>query len=120
VKTVIELLDAAKAAIGVESDNALAIEMGYTRGAVSNWRNGKAYPDEIACAKLADMVGLPLHQVLGAIGEQRAISREAKAVWRRLATAATVAALCVMPYYAQAHSSAVSASPVPGSVYYVN
>jgi hypothetical protein len=39
------------------------------------------------------MTGEPLAKVLGIAGEHRAISRDAKAVWRRLANAAAIALL---------------------------
>lgn len=42
------------------------------------------------CAKIAEITGIPLARVLGIVGEARAISREEKAVWRRLASAAAV------------------------------
>lgn len=90
MSAVTDIIDTAKERAGITSDNALAIRMEVTRAAVSAWRNGKAYPDEVSCAKLADLAGLRLNHVLGTIGEARAISREAKAVWRRLASAAAV------------------------------
>ena len=94
---VIDLLDHAKAAAGATSDNQFAGVLGVSRQAVSTWRKGGAYPDEVTCAKLAELTGLSLAKVLGIVGEARAISKEAKAVWRKLATAAAVAALCVIP-----------------------
>ncbi len=86
-----QLLDKAKAAKALKTDGALADALKVSPGAVSNWRHGKNLPDAVQCAKLAEMSGEPLARVLGMIGEARAISREEKAVWRRLATAASVA-----------------------------
>lgn len=90
MSTVTELLDKAKKARSLASDNALAIELGVTRQAVSKWRHGESAPDPVTCARLADMVGEPLQRVLGVVGEARAISAAEKAVWRRLASAAAV------------------------------
>lgn len=84
------LLDRAKSAKAITSDNQLAKHLGISRQAVSSWRHGVSLPDPVACSKLADMAGIPLAQVLGIVGEARALSREEKAVWRRLATAAVV------------------------------
>lgn len=85
-----ELLDAARNKAQVGTDMALATRLGVGRAAVSAWRTGVRLPDEVAAAKLADLAGEPLVRVLGMIGENRAISREAKAVWRRLASAAAI------------------------------
>ncbi|WP_313497394.1 helix-turn-helix transcriptional regulator [Pseudoxanthomonas mexicana] len=80
-----ELLDAAKTAQKITTDKGLAEALGVTKQAVSNWRKGVSLPDTVTCATLAGYTGLPLAQVLGIVGEARAISREEKAVWRKLA-----------------------------------
>jgi hypothetical protein len=73
-----------------QTDLALARKLGVVASAVSNWRNGRALPDEVACEKLANMAGIPVLRVIASIAEQRAISPSSKAVWRRLASAAVV------------------------------
>lgn len=83
-----ELLDMAKEAQGFTTDMALAKGLGVSRSAVSSWRHGVSTPDTIQCATLAGYTGLPLAKVLGIVGEVRAISREEKAVWRKLAATA--------------------------------
>lgn len=80
-----ELLDKCKKVRSIASDNALAQALGITRQTVSQWRAGKTYPDAVRCAEIAQITGLPLGKVLGIVGEARAISREEKAVWRKLA-----------------------------------
>ena len=97
MKTVADLLDAAKVAQELPSDSALARAVGVTRGSISNWRNGVSLPDPVACAALAGLTGEPLARVLGIVGEARAISREEKAVWRRLATTAMLLLIVVVP-----------------------
>ena len=94
--TVNALLDRARKARGIESDNALAKVLGVGRAAVSRWRHGLSAPDPVSCAKLADMTGEPLAKVLGIVGEARAVSAAEKQVWRRLAEAA-VLALALLP-----------------------
>lgn len=88
--TVTDLLDAAKTAQGFATDMALAQALGISRSAVSAWRNGVKTPDTVQCAALAGYTGLPLAQVLGIVGEARAISREEKAIWRKLAASAAM------------------------------
>lgn len=81
-----KLIEAAKQASGAPSDAAFARQLGVSRGTIANWRSGYSLPDTITCATLAGLTGKPLAQVLGIVGEARAISREEKAVWRKLAT----------------------------------
>ena len=87
------LLDQAKEACGVSYDKDLAPRLGVRPSAISNYRKGVSHPDAVVCATLAGLTGVPLARVLGVIGEARAISREEKAVWRKLA--ATAMALCL-------------------------
>ena len=99
------LLDACKVAAGAGSDNQLAAALGVGRSAISNYRHARALPDPVVCATIAGLSGIPLARVLGIVGEARAISREEKAVWRKLA--ATAMALCLavgfaLPYKAHA------------------
>jgi hypothetical protein len=88
-----KLLDSARALCLPPSDTGLALHLGVVKSAVSNWRNGRAYPDAVTCAKLADMTGQPLGKVIGMIGEARALSLAEKKVWKRLAAACAVLVL---------------------------
>lgn len=109
MKTINELLDNARKACSASTDAALAAELHVTRQAVSNWRKGRAHPDVVACGRLAKMTGEPLARVLGVVGEAREISREAKAVWRSLASAAALVLLI-----GAAVSPALSAAKMTG------
>ncbi len=88
MKELNNLLDKIKETRSLASDNALAAALGVKRQTVSNWRKGHNYPDAVACATIAGLTGEPLARVLGIVGEARAISREEKTVWRRLAASA--------------------------------
>lgn len=80
-----KLLDKIKETRSIASDNALAAAIGVSRQRVSAWRHGTNLPDPVACATIAGLSGEPLARVLGIVGEARAISREEKAVWHKLA-----------------------------------
>jgi len=82
------LLDKAKSTLKASSDAELARQLGVTRASVSNCRTGRNLPDVVQCATLAGLTGEPLARVLGIVGEARAISREEKAVWHKLAASA--------------------------------
>ena len=121
-----EVLDLAKQARSLATDMALADALRISRSAVSAWRNGHKTPDAVQCAALAEMAGLPLAKVLGIAGEARAISREEKAVWKRLASAAAIVLLvAATPLPAQARdaitraSSGLTSHITAGSAYYV-
>lgn len=102
------LLDACKVAAGAGSDNQLAAALGVGRSAISNYRHGRALPDPVVCATIAGLSGIPLARVLGIVGEARAISREEKAVWRKLA--ATAMALCLAVGFALPHKAHAAVS----------
>lgn len=94
---VTELLDAAKKAAEITTDSALAERLEVTKTSVSRYRHGQAYPEAVVCEKLANLSGLPLHQVLGIVGEARAISAAEKKVWRKLATALVIGIVLYVP-----------------------
>jgi len=100
---VLELLDLAKSRGHLDTDSALAARLGVTKQAVSNWRHGTKTPDPVACEKLAEISGIPLHRVLGIVGEARAISTAEKRVWRKLAAAMFVSLLVAFPAQARAN-----------------
>jgi len=102
------LLDACKVAAGASSDNQLAAALGVGRSAISNYRHARALPDPVVCATIAGLSGIPLARVLGIVGEARAISREEKAVWRKLA--ATAMALCLAVGFALPHKAQAAVS----------
>lgn len=124
---VTDLLDAAKRAQGFSTDMALAKALGISRSAVSAWRNGVKTPDTVQCAALAGYTGLPLAQVLGIVGEARAISREEKAVWRKLAGSVALLLCAIgfsLPMAGNAHATRnaglMASEDVQGNAYYVN
>lgn len=84
------LLDNAKKMCGIGTDSELAARLRVRPSAVSNWRNGRAKPDVVAAAALAEMTNEKLARVVALLEEARAVSKEAKAIWRKIATAAVV------------------------------
>lgn len=111
-----KLLDKIKETRSLASDNALAAALGVKRQTVSNWRQDRTLPDAVQCATIAGLTGEPLARVLGIVGEARAISREEKAVWHKLAANAAMLALiavaCTLPGVGarDAHAANQSAS----------
>ena len=91
-----KMLDSAMKSCGASSDAGLARCFHVTRAAVSNWRHGKSFPDEVTCGHIAQMTGRHIAEVLGIVGEARAKTAEAKKVWRRLAQSVASAALVLL------------------------
>lgn len=120
------LLDAAMAATGAKNDTELAGHLGIKPAAVSNYRRGVSLPNPVVCATLAGLTGEPLAKVLGIIGEARAISREEKAVWRKLAGSVALM-LCAIGFSlpiagnarATRHADPMASGDVQSNAYYV-
>lgn len=94
-----QIIDAAKITAKTESDAQFSLYLGLSKSAVANWRAQTSYPNTVTCERLAGLTGIPLAKVLGIVGEARAISREEKAVWRKLAaTAASIFLLAGMAF----------------------
>jgi transcriptional regulator with XRE-family HTH domain len=107
------LLDQCKEAAQATSDNQLAAALGVGRSTISNYRHGRALPDTVVCATIAGLSGQPLAKVLGIIGEARAITREEKAVWRKLAATAALLAVVVFPALPERAQAAERAFDAP-------
>lgn len=110
MKTVKDVIEGARSALGVKTDAEFAKALGVSRGTIANWKSGYSYPDTVQCAALAGLTGLPLGKVLGIVGEARAISKEEKAVWRKLAATAAVIgiALLAVQSFGGDHSTAAA------------
>lgn len=103
-----KLLDNAMKACGYTTDTQLAKRLNVRHSAVSNWRSGRAMPDVVSAAALADLSGEKLQRVIAAIEEGRAKSAKAKAIWRSIATAAAM----VLAVYTSISPSAASSRPL--------
>ncbi|UXY14095.1 hypothetical protein N8I74_12275 [Chitiniphilus purpureus] len=81
METLDEILDAAKAALGKESDNQLALAMGVTRGAVSSWRIKRTAPDAYALMELQKILKVDARELLAIIEAERAKTEERRGYW---------------------------------------
>lgn len=90
-----EYLDAAKAALNLPSDYALAKAMGIHRSRLFKIRNGKHSIDEAEIVFLATSLKLDPGMIMADLGEQRTKNAKKKELLRGfLSRAAVVAALC--------------------------
>lgn len=91
-----KLLDKCKEVRMVRTESDLSDLLKVRKQTLSGWRHGARLPDPVACAQIAQITGEPLAKILGTVGEARAISKDEKQVWRRLAQVA-VLIMCTMP-----------------------
>lgn len=88
------LLDKAKKARSIPSDNALGKKLARSRQVVSQWRSGEAYPDEELIAQLAEMAHEDAGEWLLLVRAERSTGQARKAygsLVRRLGLAALLA-----------------------------
>jgi transcriptional regulator with XRE-family HTH domain len=84
MKTTRDYLDAIKVKLDIPSDYATAKALGVTRAAVSRWRLCKATPDDLTCAKIAEILGIEPIEVIAAINFERSTDEHARAVWESI------------------------------------
>lgn len=79
MKTISEYLDEAKEKHSIKSDSELARQLGGSRQSVSDWRVSRSKPDDYACIRLAELLGInPLEIIAAANAEREADPERAK------------------------------------------
>ncbi|MGR4896968.1 DUF3693 domain-containing protein [Stenotrophomonas sp. LARHCG68] len=119
-----QLLDSAREATNLPSDNALAQKLGVTRATVSGWR--KDYyplPDE-RIAQLCALAKLDGPEWMARIHAEKAQSPAERALWSKMLTRLAAAAIFLVPLSAFANAETPVKSDgytenAPGFVYYV-
>lgn len=84
MKTTGDYLDAVKAKLDLPSDYATAKALGVTRAAVSRYRLLQSFPDELVCAKIADILGIEPIEVIAAAQFERSKDEHARALWESI------------------------------------
>ena len=77
----IEYLDAAKRALGVESDYALAKKLQMRASSISNYRAGRSHMDDEVAGKVAAVLGTHPGLVILDMHRERAKSPAEKSLW---------------------------------------
>lgn len=77
-----ELLDAARAAAGVDSDRQLAKKIGVSPQALSLWRKGESHPDSFAVVQIATILKRSPLEILGIVEAGKAKTNERKEYWQ--------------------------------------
>lgn len=85
MKSIDDLLDEVKAAHAIKSDYKLAQFLGLTDGAIRNYRHGRSYPDERACALIGEALGIDGDVLAAQMQARRATNPDTRAFWDRIA-----------------------------------
>lgn len=80
----LEYLAACKARLGIESDYALAKQLGVRQPTISSYRMGRSRMDDDVALKVAEILNLHPLQVIAAANAERAKTDEQKARWMGL------------------------------------
>jgi hypothetical protein len=93
--TTVELLDAAKLAVGVDSDYGFGQRFGVSRQVVSSWRQKKATFNDDHAAMIAGILRREPGEIMAICAAERAKDEGNRARWLRVA--ALVAAAVIPP-----------------------
>lgn len=124
-----ELLDAVKTAKAIKSDGELARTLGVSKQAVSRYYLGERAPDEFACLKIAEILGMPLDTVIATVKAESEKDETRRAVWedymKRLGgiAASVLVTLCVTVTMLVTSTPANASAPTVSNgdvLYYVN
>ena len=98
-----ELLDAVKNAKGISTDYALAKTLGLQRARICDYYKGTRAPDEFACLKIADALGMPLDSVIATVKAESEKDETRREAWENymkrlggVAASFLVGILCVV------------------------
>lgn len=80
----IDFLDAAQAALGVDSDNKLATALDVPRDRISKVRTGARKIDDVLAEKIAIALDQPVLYVMAAVQAERAKRSKYREIWRAL------------------------------------
>lgn len=83
--TVPQLLAAVRAAQGIPSNYALARFLDVPEKSVQRWNTGKHTPDDAMSARLADLAGLDVAEVLASMAAARCADPVIRGLWERMA-----------------------------------
>lgn len=81
MKTTLEYIDEAKQKLGLDSDNALSLRLGITRGAMSHYKKGRSTMDDYTCIQLAGILDIDPLEIIAAANHEREQDEEKKAFW---------------------------------------
>lgn len=80
-----KVIEAAKKALDVESDYALAKKLEIPNNYIADYRSGKRRPDAYACARLAEVLEMDPFELLAQVEAETEKNEGRRAYWKRVA-----------------------------------
>lgn len=87
-----QYLDAAKKALGIQSDYALAKHVGLTHQAIYKLRHGEVVMSNTTAARIAEILGVPELRVIADCELERGSNDQ---LWKRIRDAAVIAVVMI-------------------------
>jgi transcriptional regulator with XRE-family HTH domain len=81
MKSTIEFIDEAKLKLKIESDNGIAIYLGLTRNAISQYRLNKRTIDDYTAARLGEILNIDSMIIISAANAEREKSEDRRQFW---------------------------------------
>ena len=82
MNTIKDLLDAVKTTAGIQTDYALAKELGVHRQLVSSFYKGTRRPDNSMCLEIAERLRMPLERVIAIVEIEAEKDEKRREVWK--------------------------------------
>ncbi|WP_186082820.1 DUF3693 domain-containing protein [Burkholderia gladioli] len=116
MKTTVEYLDEVKARHDLPSDYAASKALGVTPSAISKYRLGRAYFDDLTALRVAELLDINPLEVIAAANADRARDTDTRKVWENVwgkATGAVATAVLAAGVITAAAPSTAKASETP-------
>lgn len=98
MQSTIEIIDALKTHLSIDSDYGIAKKLGITRGAVSNYRAKRSFLDENTALRAAELLEISPSFVLAVAQSERAKCTKAREAWLKIAEHFSPTRQALAPY----------------------
>jgi predicted transcriptional regulator len=110
MKTTLDYLNAAKTALGIESDYGMAKWLGVTKQTVSGYKSGSRIIDDYAAARIAEALGKEAIEVIAVANMEREKVSERKEFWRKVASRVLAILIAIFLVYQDVDTNIAVAS----------
>lgn len=82
MKSTLDYINAAKAALGLQSDYAIAKYLGVSKQTASSWKTGRSRIDDYAAVKIAEALKIDPIEVIAVANMEREKDEKRREFWR--------------------------------------
>ncbi|UZR29433.1 helix-turn-helix domain-containing protein [Methylococcus mesophilus] len=105
MKTTHDYIEAAKQALNLPSDYAMAKYLGVNKSAASNWKHGKNVIDDYTAVRIADALGIDPLEVIAAANLEREKDAKRQELWRKVYSRCAAAGLMFFSVFSGTYST---------------